>query len=249
MELHILETRKQIGEAAANAVASALRQAIAARGEANLILATGTSQFEMLERLVKLEVNWAAVTVFHLDEYIGLPKDHPAGFRKYLKERFADHVPALKAFHYIDGGAADPQAECCRLETLISAHPIDVACVGVGENGHLAFNDPPADFITEEPYIIVYLDEKCRRQQLGEGWFPTLESVPQQAISMSIRQIMKSACIVCIVPDQRKAVPVRDALEGPISAMCPASILRDHPRCQMFLDRAAASFLKAGGQE
>jgi len=243
MNLHIYSTKEEMGAAAAERAAAEINAALAARGEANLILATGASQFEMLESLVMQDVDWSKVTVFHLDEYIGLPATHPACFRKYLKERFADKLPGLRAFHYVNGVAADPLAECARLGELIAAHPIDVACIGIGENGHLAFNDPPADFDTEAPYIVVNLDEACRRQQLGEGWFPTFADVPAQAISMSIRQIMKSAAIVCTVPDARKAVAVQKAVEGPVTNLHPSSILQQHPRCDLFLDEPAASLL------
>lgn len=243
MNLHIFPTKREMGVAAAERTAQWLNAAIAARGVANLILATGASQFEMLENLVQQDVDWSKVTVFHLDEYIGLPETHPASFRKYLKERFADQVPALRMFHYVNGEAADPTAECVRLGEIIAAHPIDVACIGIGENGHLAFNDPPADFETEAPYIVVHLDEACRRQQLGEGWFLTFDDVPMQAISMSIRQIMKSAAIVCTVPDARKAQAVKGAVEGPVTNLHPSSILQQHPQCALFLDEPAAALL------
>ncbi len=243
MHLNIYKTKNEMGAAAARQTAQWLNAAIAARGEANLILATGASQFEMLESLVEQHVDWSRVTVFHLDEYIGLSETHPASFRKYLRERFADKLPDLRKFHYVNGEAADPVVECARLGALIAAHPIDVACIGIGENGHLAFNDPPADFDTEEPYIVVNLDEACRRQQLGEGWFPTFDDVPTQAISMSIRQIMKSAAIVCTVPDARKAVAVQKAVEGPVTNLHPSSILQQHPQCELFLDEPAAMLL------
>ncbi len=243
MNLHVFNTKMDMGAAAAKRAAQWLNAAVAARGKANLILATGASQFEMLESLVRQEVDWSKVTVFHLDEYLGLPESHPASFCKYLQERFVDKLPGLRKFHYINGEAADPAAECARLSALIAAHPVDVACIGIGENGHLAFNDPPADFETEAPYIIVTLDEACRRQQLGEGWFPTLEDVPTRAISMSIRQIMKSAAIVCTVPDARKAVAVQKAVEGPVTNLHPSSILQQHPHCDLFLDEPAAALL------
>jgi glucosamine-6-phosphate deaminase len=180
--------------------------------------------------------------MFHLDEYIGMPVTHPASFRKYLQERFIAKVPALKAAHLING-EGDVQAECERLGDLIRRHPIDVALVGIGENGHLAFNDPPADFDTEQPYIIVELDEPCRKQQLGEGWFNTLEDVPQQAISMSIKQILKSKHIICSVPDSRKATAVKNSLEQPVSNLYPASILQSHANCTYFLDKSSAALL------
>ncbi|MEJ5312422.1 MAG: glucosamine-6-phosphate deaminase [Anaerolineae bacterium] len=247
MKVRIYKTKREMGEAAAKRAAEWLNAAMAERGVANLILATGASQFEMLESLVQQDVDWSRVTVFHLDEYIGLPETHPASFRNYLRERFADQVPALRMFYYVNGEAADPTAECARLGEIIAAHPIDVACIGIGENGHLAFNDPPADFETEAPYIVVNLDEACRRQQLDEGWFPTLADVPTQAISMSIRQIMKSAAIVCTVPDARKAVAVQKAVEGPVTNLHPSSILQQHPHCELFLDEPAAALLHRQG--
>ena len=244
MNLNIYPTKQEMGIAAAERAAAWINAAIAERGAANLILATGASQFEMLESLVQQDVDWSKVTAFHLDEYIGLPETHPASFRKYLKGRFADKLPGLRMFHFVDGEAANPTAECARLGAIIAAHPIDVACIGIGENGHLAFNDPPADFETEAPYIVVNLDETCRRQQLGEGWFPTFDDVPAQAISMSIRQIMKSAAIVCTVPDARKAVAVQKAVEGPVTNALPSSILQEHPQCEMFMDEPAAELLR-----
>jgi glucosamine-6-phosphate deaminase len=195
----------------------------------------------MLEELVKAEIDWSVVTAFHLDEYIGLPLSHPASFRKYLKERFVDLVN-LKAFNYVNG-EGDPVEECKRLEKIIAEHPIDVAFVGIGENGHLAFNDPPADFETDDAYLIVNLDKECRLQQMGEGWFPTFDDVPKQALSMSIRQIMKSKAIICTVPDLRKANAVKNTLEKPVSNLVPASILRTHDATWLYLDQAASSLL------
>jgi glucosamine-6-phosphate deaminase len=243
MNRQIYPDKNGMAAAAAQSAALGLNQVIAARGAANLILATGASQFEMLDRLVSLPVDWTRVTVFHLDEYIGLPVTHLASFRRYLQERFAGRVPGLHAFHFVNGEAADPAIECHRLGEIIRAHPIDVACIGIGENGHLAFNDPPADFDTEAPYIVVTLDEACRRQQLGEGWFPTLESVPRQAISMSIRQIMRSRQIVCTVPDARKAAALKNAVAGPVTNAVPASILQQHADCSLFLDQDSARLL------
>jgi glucosamine-6-phosphate deaminase len=239
MEIIISETKQELGKKAAQRGAALIRKAIHERGKANIIVATGASQFEMLGELVNEDVDWPLVTAFHLDEYIGIPDTHPASFRKYLRERFADLV-SLKEFHYVNG-STDPYDECIRLRKIISRHPIDVAFVGIGENGHLAFNDPPADFETEEPYLVVNLDEGCRRQQLGEGWFPTFDDVPGQAISMSIRQIMKSKAIICSVPDERKSTAVYNTLKGEISPECPASILRKHPDAVLYLDKAAAS--------
>ncbi len=203
------------------------------------------SQFEMLENLVREpDLSWGDVTIFHLDEYIGLDDNHPASFCRYLRERFESKLPVRPAaFHYIDGRAPDPRRECARVGELIRMHPIDVACVGIGENGHLAFNDPPADFDADDPYIIVTLDEAYRRQQMGEGWFDSMDDVPSQAISMSIRQIMKSRQIVVICPDTRKAEAVRKTVRGDVTSICPASILQKHPDCKLFLDQNAAELL------
>lgn len=242
MTITIAENNQALGKLAGKAAAQLIRTAIETNGEASIILATGTSQFETLNQLLREPgIDWPRVTMFHLDEYIGLPDSHPASFRKYLKERFIAHV-SLKAAHLINA-ETNPEAECARLGKLILDHPIDVALVGIGENGHLAFNDPPADFDTDEPYIIVDLDEACRRQQFGEGWFPSLESVPSQAISMSIRQIMKSTHIICSVPDERKAEAVKNSVEQPVSNRYPASILQRHSSCGLYLDRASAHLL------
>ena len=245
MNIEIMPDKAQMGKAAAAAGAAHVREAIAKRGTANIIVATGASQFEMFEHLVREpDINWAKVTGFHLDEYVGLPITHPASFRRYLWERFVSRLPLpLRAFHYLDA-EGNPQEECRRVGEMIQRHPIDVAFVGIGENGHLAFNDPPANFETDEPYIVVQLDEACRRQQLGEGWFPTFDDVPKQAISMSVRQIMKSRAIVCTVPDERKAEAVRNSVEGEVSPEVPASILQRHEHCTLYLDTPAASLLK-----
>ena len=233
-----------MGRRAAAIGADAIRSALRARGEAAIVVATGASQFEVLKALVEEpDIAWNRVTAFHLDEYVGLPLAHPASFRRYLWERFVRQLPLpLAAFHYIDG-ETDPAKECARLSSLIQRQAIDVAFVGIGENGHLAFNDPPADFETTSSYLTVSLDEACRRQQLGEGWFPTLEAVPSRAISMSCRQILKSRLIVCSAPDQRKAKAVAATVQGPVTPAVPASILQTHGRVELLLDRGAASLL------
>ena len=244
MDKFVYQTSMEMAAAAAGSAAEVIGGAIETQGQANIILATGASQIEMLGCLIAAGgVDWSKVTMFHLDEYIGLGSDHPAGFGKYLRERFVEKVGSLKAANFVDGDAAEPQQECERIGGIIAEHPIDVALIGIGENGHLAFNDPPADFETEEPYIIVELDERCRKQQLGEGWFETLEQVPHSAISMSVRQILKSACLIVTVPDRRKAEAVRNAMEGPVTPMCPASILQQHGNCKVFLDAESASLL------
>lgn len=244
MNRYILNDAGALGNASGKEAAETIKEAIAQKGVANIILATGTSQFETLQQLLlDKEIDWSSVNMFHLDEYIGLPITHKASFRKYLIERFINHVPTLHAAHLIDG-EADPAAECARLGALIQQHPIDVCLCGIGENGHLAFNDPPADFNTTDPYIVVQLDEACRKQQWGEGWFPTLEDVPHQAISMSIHQIMQSAHIICSVPDERKAKAVKDCMENPVSNLYPASILQQHPSCSLYLDKQSACLLQ-----
>ncbi|HKI90441.1 MAG TPA: glucosamine-6-phosphate deaminase [Draconibacterium sp.] len=240
MEIITSENKIELGKKAAEKGAELIKKAISEKGEANIIVATGASQFEMLAELVNKDIDWSVVTGFHLDEYIGIEETHPASFRKYLKERFVSLVP-LKEFHYVNGNAAEK--ECKRLGEIISRHPIDVAFVGIGENGHLAFNDPPADFETEEPYLVVNLDDDCRKQQLGEGWFPTFNDVPKQAISMSIRQIMKSKHIICSVPDKRKSVAVKKSVKGVVSPMVPASVMQKHASTWLFLDEESASKL------
>lgn len=243
MEIDVAQDSIQLGKAAGTSAAALIRKAIAKKGGANIILATGTSQFDTLNQLIaEKDIDWSNVVMFHLDEYIGLPITAPASFRKYLTERFLSKVPALKAAHLINGEKG-AKAECDRLSGLIARHPIDVALVGIGENGHLAFNDPPADFETEVPYIIVELDEACRKQQLGEGWFKSFEEVPRRAISMSVKQILKSKQIICSVPDKRKAKAVKDCVEHPVSNLFPASILQSHSACTLFLDASSSSML------
>jgi len=246
MHVDLSPSKLALGQAASAFAAEGLRQALDANGCANLIVATGASQFEFLQALTAAEgIDWSKVTAFHLDEYIGLPVTHKASFRAYLRQRFVAALPGpLAAFHEVDGENPDPAAECRRLGVLIAQHPIDVACIGIGENGHLAFNDPPADFEAKDAYLVVTLDAACRKQQLGEGWFPTFDDVPKQALSMSIPQILKSRRIVCTVPDERKAQAVKGAVEGPLTPLCPASVLRTHPDCTLFLDPGSASLLK-----
>jgi len=245
MKIYNRKDPSKMGKLAGDHAAAAILEAIQINGEANIILATGTSQFETIQTILTHEdIDWSKVTMFHLDEYLGLPITHPASFRKYLKERFLDQVKELKAYHLIDG-EKDPAEETKRLNDLITKSPVDVAMVGIGENGHLAFNDPPADFEIETPYLVVNLDVACRQQQFGECWFPTLEDVPIKAISMSIQQIMKAKKIICSVPDERKAKAVKACLENEVSPEFPASILQQHADCGIYLDEAAASLLDA----
>ncbi len=244
MRVEVFNSKLELAQAVAETAAGIIRQAIAECGQAYLIAATGASQFQFLEALTgQQEIDWAHTTFFHLDEYVGLPAAHPASFRKYLKERIVDRVRP-GAFHFVNGDNQDPIAECQRLGALISRQTIDAAFVGIGENGHLAFNDPPADFETREPYAVVQLDQTCRRQQVGEGWFESVDDVPQKAISMSIQQILKARNVLCVVPEGRKAKAVRDTLELEISPLHPASILRQHPRTTIYLDLESAALLK-----
>lgn len=242
MIIKIYKDKSSLGQAAAEQATSSLRTAIKDRGGARIIAATGASQFEFLDALTAMpNIDWPRVEMFHLDEYIGLPVSHPASFRKYLLERLVNKTGILK-YHFLDG-EGDVLRVVREVSAELRAGPIDVAFVGIGENGHLAFNDPPADFQTDEPYLIVDLDEACRRQQVGEGWFKGLSEVPKRAISMSVRQILKAQKILCIVPDARKAQAVKLCFEGEISPFAPASILRTHANAAVLLDKHSAALL------
>ncbi|RDJ27827.1 glucosamine-6-phosphate deaminase [Bosea caraganae] len=244
IDLRIVADKDTLGRQAAKLGADAIRAALAKHGHANIIVATGASQFEVLTHLVAAEgIDWSKITAFHLDEYVGLSEEHPASFRRYLRLRFVAPTGGKAEFIPVDG-EGDPQAETARLNALIAGKRIDVCFAGIGENCHLAFNDPPADFETEQPYIVVTLDEACRNQQFGEGWFPTFADVPERAISMSVRQIMKSELIILSVPDERKAKAAQAAVEGPVSPLYPASILQQHANTVLFMDPPAASLLK-----
>jgi len=240
--LRVFEDKVSLTRAAAEQAAAAIRRAVADRGLARIVVATGTSQIAFLEELTNAEaIDWRRVEMFHLDEYVGLPITHPASFRKYLMERLIDKV-GITQYHLLDG-TGDAREVARRVGEPLSTAPVDVAFAGIGENGHLAFNDPPADFETEEPYLVVELDEACRRQQVGEGWFRDISEVPRQAISMSVRQILKAKEIISIVPDARKAAAVKRCFEGEISAMAPASILRLHAATTVYLDKHSARLL------
>jgi glucosamine-6-phosphate deaminase len=240
--VRVFEDNVSLGKAAAEQASAALGQAIRERGLARTIVATGNSQLEFLSALTKAEnIDWQRVEMFHLDEYVGLPITHPASFRKYLREQLIDKT-GITRYHFLDGSGDFKKVMRDAAEALRSA-TVDVAFVGIGENGHLAFNDPPADFQTEEAYLLVNLDEACRRQQVGEGWFADVSEVPGRAISMSVRQILKAKEIICVVPDARKARAVKLCVEGEISPMAPASILRTHPATTVYLDKQSASLL------
>jgi len=247
VKIEVFKTKAECGAAAADRGAEILKQAIAAKGRASFIVATGASQFDFMKALTHKDgIEWQNTAMYHLDEYIGISEKHPASFRRYLKERLVEVVQP-GTVHFIQGEAADPAAECRRMNDIIAQDKIDAAFVGIGENGHLAFNDPPADFETQQPFIIVELDKACRQQQFGEGWFASLEEVPTTAISMSIQQIMKSEAIICTVPDSRKARAVQQCFEGEVSPMHPASILREHPNAFVCLDADSASLLSRTG--
>jgi len=236
-------TRQAMAQAASAHAAAAIRRAIDSHGRARIIVATGASQFEFLEDLTANQaVDWTRVTLFHLDEYVGLPIEHPASFRRYILDRVIRKT-SLQQYLLLDG-EGDVREVCRQAGAALNSAPVDVAFVGIGENGHLAFNDPPADFATDEPYIIVQLDDACRRQQVGEGWFGSISEVPQSALSMSVRQILKSREIICVVPDERKAAPVKAALEGPVTPDVPASALRGHGNVTIYLDAASAALLR-----
>ena len=242
MRLHVSTDIPAMSRAAAAHAARIIHTAIEARGVARIVAATGTSQMAFLDLLVSApHIDWRRVELFHLDEYVGISLDHPASFRRYLLDRFINKAGIIR-YHLLDG-ERDAAAVADQVGRALAASPVDVAFAGIGENGHLAFNDPPADFETERPYVIVALDEACRRQQVGEGWFSTLDDVPTHAISMSIRQILKSREIVCVVPEARKAAAVRACVEGDISPLAPASILRTHPSTTMFLDHDSSALL------
>lgn len=239
MFITLSEDAKQLGMRAAELTASLLNDSIAQRNAARLVLSTGASQFETLAALVEKEVDWSKVEVFHLDEYLDLPRSHPASFRKYIKERFADLVHP-KAVHYVDT-EGDVAANIASLTQKLRQAPIDVALIGIGENGHIAFNDPPADFDNPNAYIVVNLDTKCRSQQLGEGWFATLDQVPRQAVSMTVSEIMRARVIVSSVPHRVKAPAVKATLENGQTPDIPATILKSHPHWNLFLDQNSAS--------
>ena len=245
MQIKILEDKGSAGRAAADHAAKSLRAAIHSQGFARIVAATGASQFEFLDALTTTaDIDWGCVELFHLDEYVGLPITHPASFRKYLLERLILKT-GIAQQHLLDG-ENDPQAAAKRVGSELVSKPVDILFAGIGENGHLAFNDPPADFHTDEPYLVVNLDGACRQQQVNEGWFAKLEDVPVKAISMSIRQILRAKEIIVTAPEARKAQAVKACLEGEISPLAPASILREHPNVTVYLDRASASLLSPG---
>jgi glucosamine-6-phosphate deaminase len=242
VQIKVLEDKISLGQAAAEQASSSLRKAIRDLGQARIVAATGASQFEFLDALTAMpDIDWSLVEMFHLDEYVGLPVTHPASFRKYLLERFINRV-GITRYHLLDPGD-NPQDMAKRIGKELNSAPVDVSFVGIGENGHLAFNDPPADFETTEPYLIVNLNDACRQQQVNEGWFGNASEVPRQAISMSVHQILQAKEIIAVVPDGRKAQAVKACFEGPITPLAPASILRNHPNTTIYLDANSAALL------
>ena len=240
LRVEIFGEKENMGRDSADFVYEKLNQAINEKGSANLILGTGASQYPLHESLLEKDLDWTKINLFHLDEYIGLSEQHPASFRKFLKERIADKVNPKNVF-YIHGDANDIDAEIRRYEKLLKDHPVDVACIGIGENGHIAFNDPgTADFNDPQYLKVVKMDEACRKQQVGEGWFPTIHDVPDKAVTLTITAIMGCKALCCTVPDERKSEAVYNTLSGGITPDCPASILREHDNAVLFLDRFAA---------
>jgi glucosamine-6-phosphate deaminase len=244
-KIEILADKYALGQAAADHAARSLRRALSNQGGARLVAATGASQFEFLDALTRApNIDWSRVELFHLDEYVGLPSSHPASFRKYLFERLI-HKTGITKYYLLDGDG-DPRGTVTKIGAELQSKPVDILFAGIGENGHLAFNDPPADFQVVDPYLIVDLDEACRQQQVNEGWFSKLTDVPEKAISMSVQQILRSREIIAAVPDTRKARAVKACLEGEISSMMPASILRTHGNATIYLDTDSAALLSPG---
>ena len=243
MQCSISATSQEMGKRAAEKVAELIRETVKEKGKARLLVSTGQSQFEFFEEITAMDIPWEAVEIFHLDEYIGLPITHPASFRKHLKERFIDKIGPAQ-MHYISG-EGDIAAVIDEVTESIRKSPIDIGIIGIGENGHIAFNDPPADFETKAAYHVVSLDERCRMQQVGEGWFGSLDEVPRQAISATVPQILSCRTIVSIVPHKVKAEAVRNTLEAPaVTNLIPATALREHPQWYLYLDADSASLLK-----
>lgn len=241
MEIKVLSSPEQLGQKAAKQAADILNESIQSKGRARLILSTGQSQFEFFESFIQQKVDWSKVEMFHLDEYVGLSEQHPASFRKYLKERFVQKLPLGQAFFV--NGEGDIDKQIAKLNEAIAEAPVDVALIGIGENAHVAFNDPPANFDTTEPFILVDLDDACKQQQVGEGWFPTVDDVPKQAITMSVQQILKSKAIISCVPHGVKAEAVYKTITEDVTNDIPATILKTHDNWTLYLDEASAAKL------
>lgn len=240
MKIIVTKTAQELGQVAAKEVAQAINAAIEKNGEARIAVSTGASQFELLSALVGEDIDWSRVVMFHLDEYVGLSESHPASFRKYLKERLVSKTAMGKA--YFVNGEGDVEENIAQLTAAITQRPIDVGLIGIGENGHVAFNDPPADFESQASYKVVNLDLRCRKQQVGEGWFAGVEDVPKQAISMTVAQIMRCKKIFSFVPYAVKAEAIRNTLaSGAVTPMIPATKLREHADCTLYLDEESSA--------
>lgn len=244
LEVREYPNRRILGLQSAVSAADTILSAIGERGEARVIFACAPSQNEFLESLTAAPIEWRFVSAFHMDEYAGISGEHPQSFRRYLAEHLLSRIGPVRAFHPIAGEAADPRHECERYGKLLAAAPIDLVCLGIGENGHLAFNDPPvADFHDPALAKVVELDASCRQQQVNDGCFVSLEAVPTHALTLTIPALMRARVVSCVVPGPRKAAAVRETLLGPVSTSCPASILRTHPRAVLHIDTQAASLL------
>lgn len=244
LAVEVFASYDNLSEHVAHRVRNLLQETVERQGSAAVILATGNSQIRFLKRLTELGgVDWSRITLFHMDEYLGLPADHPAGFRRYMKDRVESLVQP-RVFHYLAGDADLPQVECDRYTALLKSQPIDLCCMGVGENGHLAFNDPPVARFDDTAYVkLVKLDHACKMQQVKEGHFPSLEAVPSYAMTLTVPTLLTARNVICLAPEKRKALPIRNALQGPISTACPASILRRQPHATLLLDTDSASLL------
>jgi glucosamine-6-phosphate deaminase len=249
MLLKVFPDKSSLSRAAAEQAATAIRGALAKQGHARIVVATAASQIEFLAALTKASgIDWSKVEAFHLDEYIGLPVTHPGSFRKMLLEQLVQKT-GISKYHLLDGDASDPAEVARRVGKELASSPVDIAFLGIGENGHLAFNDPPADFEVQDPYIVVDLDEACRQQQVGEAWFANISQVPKQALSMSVQQVLKAKEILAVVPDERKARAIKACFAGEVGPMAPASILRTHPNATVYLDKKSASMLAGNLRE
>jgi glucosamine-6-phosphate deaminase len=244
LRVEIFDKTEDMGKASADFVAGKLESSINKKGNANLIIGTGASQYPFLNALLTKKLDWSKINLFHLDEYIGLSNRHPASFRRFLKERVADKVNPANVY-YLNGDADDIEAEIRRYERLLKENPVDVACIGIGENGHIAFNDPAVADFNDPAYLkVVEMDEACRKQQVGEGWFPTIADVPKEAVTLTITAIMDCRALSCSVPDERKSEAVYNTLSGEVTTSCPASVIRKHKEAVLFLDRFSAVKIK-----
>jgi glucosamine-6-phosphate deaminase len=244
LDVHVFATQPDLASFVALHVRDHLASTIQRQGSAAAILATGNSQIQFLKNLVALGgIDWSRVTLFHMDEYLGISGDHPASFRRYMREKVESLVHP-KAFHYLQGDCDLPHVECARYRALLESQAIDLCCLGVGENGHLAFNDPHVARLDDSEWVkAVRLDDACKMQQVKEGHFPSLEAVPPYALTLTIPALMTARKVVCVAPEKRKAIPVRDLLQGPVSSLCPASALRRNPAAVLLIDEDSSSLL------